>query len=190
MKVTGRVQWNAKGFAFVVVEGDGTDVFIPPFDLNGAIHGDTVEVACRRDRKGFKGHVTAILERPLGTVTGRFARSRGTGEIRPVSPFPYRIIVPTGSEKGAREGDIVVARLEKPQAGRKVRQLRATVEKILLLPEGGFGLIDFLDLRIKHRPLHRLLVRRNLNHLRSYLRRSGIEDFPWTELLELYQQAR
>ena len=104
MKVTGRVQWNAKGFAFVVVEGDGTDVFIPPFDLNGAIHGDTVEVACRRDRKGFKGHVTAILERPLGTVTGRFARSRGTGEIHPVSPFPYRIIVPTGSEKGARRG--------------------------------------------------------------------------------------
>lgn len=148
MKVTGRVQWNAKGFAFVVVEGDGTDVFIPPFDLNGAIHGDTVEVACRRDRKGFKGHVTAILERPLGTVTGRFARSRGTGEIRPVSPFPYRIIVPTGSEKGAREGDIVVARLEKPQAGRKVRQLRATVEKILLLPEGASS--DLANVAVKH----------------------------------------
>lgn len=148
MKVTGRVQWNAKGFAFVVVEGDGTDVFIPPFDLNGAIHGDTVEVACRRDRKGYKGHVTAILERPLGTVTGHFARNRGTGEIRPVSPFPYRIIVPAGSEKGAREGDIVVARLEKPQTGRKQRQIKATVEKILILPEGASS--ELANVAVKH----------------------------------------
>ena len=85
-----------------------------------------------------------------------------------------------------------------PQLAGFIRELHAKgiyfrslhLGNILLLPEGGFGLIDFLDLRIKHRPLHRLLVRRNLNHLRSYLRRSGIEDFPWTELLELYQQAR
>lgn len=135
MKVTGRVQWNAKGFAFVVVEGDGADVFIPPFDLNGAVHGDTVEVTCRRDRKGVKGHVTAILERPLGTVTGHYFKNHGAGEIRPVSPFPYRILVPAGSENGAREGDIVTARLEKPQTGRKLRQIKATVEKILILPE-------------------------------------------------------
>ncbi len=85
-----------------------------------------------------------------------------------------------------------------PQLAGFIRELHAKgiyfrslhLGNILLLPEGGFGLIDFLDLRIKHRPLHRLLVRRNLNHLRSYLRRSGIEDFPWTELLELYQQTR
>lgn len=59
---------------------------------------------------------------------------------------------------------------------------------ILLLPEGDFGLIDFLDLRIKNRPLSRSLVRRNLQHLRSYLKRSGIEDFPWAELQSLYHK--
>ena len=60
---------------------------------------------------------------------------------------------------------------------------------ILLLPEGGFGLIDFLDLRIKRQPLGPALARRNLQHLHGYLQRSRIEDFPWRELLNLYQQA-
>lgn len=60
---------------------------------------------------------------------------------------------------------------------------------ILLLPEGNFGLIDFLDLRIKRRPLSRPMVRRNLEHLRSYLKRSGIEDFPWEKLLDHYRDT-
>ena len=84
-----------------------------------------------------------------------------------------------------------------PQLARFIRELHAKgvyfrslhLGNILLLPEGGFGLIDFLDLRIKRRPLSRSLMRRNLQHLHSYLQRSGIEDFPWTELLSLYQRA-
>lgn len=60
---------------------------------------------------------------------------------------------------------------------------------ILLLPEGDFGLIDFLDLRIKNRPLSQSMASRNLHHLRSYLKRSGIEDFPWAELKNLYHNA-
>ncbi len=60
---------------------------------------------------------------------------------------------------------------------------------ILLLPEGGFGLIDFLDLRVKRRPLGPILAKRNLEHLHSYLKRSRIDDFPWKKLLSLYQSA-
>lgn len=84
-----------------------------------------------------------------------------------------------------------------PQLARFIRELHTKgvyfrslhLGNILLLPKGGFGLIDFLDLRIKRRPLSRTLVRRNLQHLRSYLKRSGIEDFPWTELQSLYHDA-
>ncbi|WP_137887096.1 lipopolysaccharide kinase InaA family protein [Pseudomonas sp. 2FE] len=57
---------------------------------------------------------------------------------------------------------------------------------ILLLPEGGFGLIDFLDMRFKRGPLSTRLARRNLQHLKGYLRRSQIEDFPWQSLLQAY----
>lgn len=60
---------------------------------------------------------------------------------------------------------------------------------VLQLPMGGFGLIDFLDIRLSKRPLPERLIRRNLEHLRNYLRRSKITDFPWEELIEAYRAS-
>lgn len=60
---------------------------------------------------------------------------------------------------------------------------------ILQTPDGGFGLIDFLDLRFKGRPLGRMLVRRNFRHLHSYLQRRKVALFPWNELLAAYERA-
>ncbi|WP_312026999.1 lipopolysaccharide kinase InaA family protein [Pseudomonas sp. J452] len=60
---------------------------------------------------------------------------------------------------------------------------------ILHTPDGGFGLIDFLDLRFKGRPLGRMLVRRNFRHLHSYLQRRKVPLFPWNELLAAYELA-
>lgn len=60
---------------------------------------------------------------------------------------------------------------------------------VLLLPDGDFGLIDFLDIRFIRRPLPAPLVRRNLRHLLGYLKRSKIDDFPWDALLAAYEQA-
>ncbi|CDM39096.1 toluene tolerance protein, putative [Ectopseudomonas oleovorans] len=59
---------------------------------------------------------------------------------------------------------------------------------ILRLPDGGFGLIDFLDMRFKRGPLSARLARRNLEHLRGYLHRSQIADFPWKRLLQAYER--
>ena len=60
---------------------------------------------------------------------------------------------------------------------------------ILRTPDGDFGLIDFLDLRFKRRPLGRMLVRRNFAHLQGYLQRRKIEGFPWAELMRCYDKA-
>lgn len=60
---------------------------------------------------------------------------------------------------------------------------------ILRTPDGGFGLIDFLDIRFKGRPLGRLLVRRNFQHLRNYLQRRKVQNFPWDELMRCYEEA-
>ena len=59
---------------------------------------------------------------------------------------------------------------------------------VLLLPEGGFGLIDFLDLRFKRGPLRKALVRRNFAHLQNYLQRRKVKGFPWNELLSYYSR--
>ncbi|MBD3736259.1 MAG: phosphotransferase [Pseudomonas balearica] len=61
---------------------------------------------------------------------------------------------------------------------------------ILLISPGQFGLIDVLDLRCYLFPLNRGLVRRNFNHLRSYLQRRKLEQFPFDRLLALYQANR
>lgn len=60
---------------------------------------------------------------------------------------------------------------------------------VLRLPGGGFGLIDFLDIRFRRGPLSDRLVRRNLAHLRGYLRRNRIDDFPWEAMLGAYRRA-
>jgi hypothetical protein len=57
---------------------------------------------------------------------------------------------------------------------------------ILLLSEGRFGLIDFLDLRRKMLPLTRWQIRRNFRHLENYLQRRKIKHFPFKELERLY----
>ena len=59
---------------------------------------------------------------------------------------------------------------------------------VLLLPDGGFGLIDFLDIRFKGKPLGQRLVARNLAHLHSYLQRNQMSDFPWHALQAAYAQ--
>lgn len=58
---------------------------------------------------------------------------------------------------------------------------------ILRTPDGGFGLIDFLDIRFKDKPLGRMLIRRNFQHLHNYLLRRQVKDFPWKELMTAYE---
>lgn len=60
---------------------------------------------------------------------------------------------------------------------------------VLHTPDGDFGLIDFLDLRFKRRPLGPMLVRRNFAHLQRYLQRRKVEHFPWDELMRYYDEA-
>ena len=58
---------------------------------------------------------------------------------------------------------------------------------ILQLPGGDYGLIDILVLQHKRRPLNRWQIQRNFQHLRRYLKRKQLADFPIEHLLELYQ---
>lgn len=60
---------------------------------------------------------------------------------------------------------------------------------ILLLPDGQYGLIDILDLQCKRRSLNAWLVQRNFQHLRHYLSRCKLQEFPLDELIQHYQEA-
>lgn len=60
---------------------------------------------------------------------------------------------------------------------------------ILLVAPGEFGLIDVLDMRCYPFPLSRGLIRRNFNHLCTYLQRRKLESFPINQLLTLYNKT-
>lgn len=60
---------------------------------------------------------------------------------------------------------------------------------ILYTPAMGFGLIDFLDIRFKKRPLNRRLTQRNFSHLQRYLQRRQVKNFPWERLMHCYSEA-
>lgn len=134
MKVTGRVSWNPRGYAFV--EPDcGDDVFVPADSLFGAIDGDIVDVWAYRDRKGLRGEVMGILERTRATVTGKYREMKKFGVIEPYDPFPYTILVALGSQGDARNGDVVLASIDLPKRMRKTKTVYASVQRLLDIPE-------------------------------------------------------
>ncbi|MFD2838382.1 toluene tolerance protein [Azotobacter vinelandii] len=57
---------------------------------------------------------------------------------------------------------------------------------IIRMPDGQFGLIDILDLRCRQGALGAWQVKRNFAHLRRYLERRKLTDFPFDALYELY----
>lgn len=61
---------------------------------------------------------------------------------------------------------------------------------ILQLPDGDYGLIDILDLQHKRRPLNAWQIKRNFQHLRHYLKRKRLPEFPIEKLIELYRHPR
>ncbi|HEX6245924.1 MAG TPA: ribonuclease R, partial [Polyangiales bacterium] len=66
----GTLRIHARGHGFVSVEDASGDVFVPPQDLMGALHGDRVAVSVRRGERGLEGVIVAVLGRSLKYVVG------------------------------------------------------------------------------------------------------------------------
>jgi len=134
MKVTGKLRWNIKGFAFVVCDGDHPDIFIPPERIYNALDGDIVEVVARKDKRGLRGKVVSIIKRANTSITGIYKRLKEGGMVEPYSPFPYKIVVPFGAELDAKDGDIVIAKIYPPKSQKTPQTIRARVIQKLAMP--------------------------------------------------------
>jgi ribonuclease R len=106
---------NARGFGFVN-DDKGRGVFLPPDALSGAMHGDRVKVAIRRQtEKGLEGAVVEVVSRARARVAG-ILRSRGA--TRFVEPDDARVRGPivltrgidadAGRGNSGEDGDLVV----------------------------------------------------------------------------------
>lgn len=120
--LAGTLELTPAGYGFLRPDDPGhDDVYVGPRDTAGAMHGDRVLVRLGRGRhaRGPRGRVAQILARATSEIVGVLHRGRTAAVL--VAHDPRRaaaIVVPPGSEGGARDGDLVVARLVRfPERG-------------------------------------------------------------------------
>ncbi|MCM0083458.1 ribonuclease R [Geomonas sp. Red32] len=127
----GRLSIHPDGYGFLAPEEGGEDLFIPRRYLTDFMNGDIVEaqvVSTRRDGKR-EGRVTALVQRGVTSVIGRFEAAGKGGRVVPDDPRLFRdLFVAPGDTKGAREGQVVQATITSyPTATRGLEGIVAEV---------------------------------------------------------------
>jgi ribonuclease R len=117
--IKGKVQGHPDGFGFLVRDGDGEDLFLPPGEMSKVLHGDRVVARegglSARGRR--EGHIVEVLERANRKVVGRFLNEHGIGVVAPEDRrLSQDILIPAGANGGAKAGQVVIAEIiEQPQ---------------------------------------------------------------------------
>lgn len=107
---------NVRGFGFVTIEGEPEDIFIPEERINGAMHGDLVQIALLPGKaeagKRREGAVVKILQRGVLQAVGTFQKSKNFGFVVPDNlKLGQDIFVPAECSMGAVDGHKVVVEL-------------------------------------------------------------------------------
>ncbi|MGY3714785.1 ribonuclease R [Sutcliffiella cohnii] len=149
--VRGKVVGHSKGFAFVVPEeADLEDVFIPPTELNNAMHGDIVLVRVNKRAEGGsrqEGTVIRIVERSVKQIVGTYTESKNFGFVIPDDKkVTSDIFIPKEATGGAVEGHKVVVKITTYPEGR----LSAEGEVIEILGHKNDPGVDILSVIHKH----------------------------------------
>lgn len=119
-RLTGVFQANARGFGFVIQEGEDEDIFISEENIGGAFQGDQVEFVITKepdsrheaDGKRKEGRIVRILSHGTTKVVGLYEKCKSFGFVRPDSQRVLNdIYIPEGKDKGAMTGHKVVVEL-------------------------------------------------------------------------------
>ncbi len=113
--IKGKITGHERGFAFLVPDDKErypNDFFIPPKNLHGALHGDTVLVEQVFDRSDDEANVVHILERGYTKIVGVFRKDRRAGYLIPDEKrFASEIYIPLSSCFNIRSGVKAVAKI-------------------------------------------------------------------------------
>ena len=115
-RLTGIYRASLKGFGFVVIEGENSDIFVEEKDTAGAFDGDKVEVIITKEPQGRsrEGKIVRIVERGILRVVGLYQMRPGKnyGFVIPDNQKILQdIFVPVEKSKGAIDGHKVVVEL-------------------------------------------------------------------------------
>ncbi|MDN5348509.1 MAG: ribonuclease [Clostridia bacterium] len=113
--ISGRLQANPKGFAFLIpLVQSQTDVFISASNLNGAMHGDLVLARFLPGLTGKRpeGEIIRVLQRAQKQVVGTYEQNGRLGFVVPDDPRLFQdIFIPSEETGGARHKDKVVVEI-------------------------------------------------------------------------------
>ncbi len=121
--VPGVVIANPDGFGFLRPDaGGGDDLFLPPFEMRKAMHGDRVLGSVTGvDRRGRReGAIVEVLERRLNRLIGRYTIEAGISYVVPDDKRIQRnIMIPPDARLEASHGQLVVCEIvQAPDARR------------------------------------------------------------------------
>jgi ribonuclease R len=107
--IKGVIQAHADGFGFLVSPELEKDGFILPREMRKVMDGDTVLASIQPGRRKNKeeAFIVEVLERAHKTLVGKFFNKKGQGIVEPDNSAIDDIIIPSGSEATANDGDYV-----------------------------------------------------------------------------------
>ncbi len=118
--IAGRIQGHRDGFGFLLPDLGGPDVFLPPREMQKAMHGDRVLVK----RVGFdnrgrpEGRIVEVTERSNRRLVGRFLSERGVTIVVPEDQrIKHDILIPPGDAQSAQPGQVVTVEITDPPSG-------------------------------------------------------------------------
>lgn len=113
-QITGTVDMQRTGKAYIIPDDGGDDVFIAPNNLGHALHEDKVRVVIFPKRRGHKteGQIIEIIARPKDTYVGVLELSKNFGfVIADSQKMPYDIYVPNNETTKGYNGQKVLVKI-------------------------------------------------------------------------------
>ena len=122
--IIGTLEGHQKGYAFLRPDNkEVKDIFIPPSDMNGAMHGDRVIVRSMKlseEIKSPEGKVIRILERANTFIIGTYQKNKNFGFVVPDDKrIAYDIFIPKEASNNAISDTKVSVKITEWPAKRK-----------------------------------------------------------------------
>jgi ribonuclease R len=111
--ITGTVEIQRQGFAYIISEEVDKPILVSSRNLNHAMDGDKVKVNLYAIRKKQQpeGEVVEIVERAKSVFVGTISKSRNYAFFIPSGKSAFDIFIPNEKLNGAKDGQKVVAKI-------------------------------------------------------------------------------
>lgn len=111
--ISGTVEMQPQGFAYIVSEELEKPVLVSGRNLNHAMDGDKVKVQLYAIRKKQQpeGEVVEIVERAKSTFVGTISKSPNFSFFIPSGKVAFDLFIPNEKLRGAKDGQKVIAKI-------------------------------------------------------------------------------